>query len=103
MTFKDQLALDNANVFMNTDEFCGDSILDGAPLKTIKEDVSFAEIGIEAPGAYGHAMILHVVAADLTISYVPNQEIDLDGTVWTVKDVRDEDGMLVFELYRFTS
>ena len=103
MTFKDQLDIDNANVFMNQDEFSVEVVFDGNTLLVIMEDVSFAEIGIDTPGLYGHAKILHVAAVDLPITYVAEQDIDLNGSIWTIKDVRDEYGMMVFELFRYTS
>ena len=104
MTFKDQLALDNASVFMDVDEFADDIVLDGRPLTVNMEDMSFAELGIDMPGVYGHAKILYVTTVDLQgAEYVPEQVVQLNGSHWTIKDVRDEYGMMVFELLQYTS
>ncbi len=102
MGFKPQLAAD-LTAIMDEDIFAESMVIDGQTVSAIFEDLEFKDLGPAFVGGLGQARRLFVIAGGLSSSYVPDQLLTLDGIIWTVADIVNENGLLVIDLYRNAS
>lgn len=101
MTFKEQIALDNQNIFMNLDEFAEMHNVNG---KKIPVQVDTNELidrekryqfrhSLYADGVFLKEMLIYVKASDFGKLPAVGRMIMFDGKSYTVSDAIDEDGI----------
>lgn len=105
LTFKEIVANDNANVFINGNEFADTHNINGVECLAVVQDVSTAEklsIGLGAentyPGLYGSRVMVNCKAEDLPSIPVFGMAIELDGQLYTVEACDDDMGLLTIQL-----
>ena len=103
--FEEQIAADNAAVFINGSEFAGTHNLNGVECLAIVQDVSTAEklsIGLSAdntyPGLYGSRVMVNCKAEDLSSIPVFGMAFELDGQLYTVEACDEDMGLLTIQL-----
>lgn len=104
-TFKEQIAADNAAIFINELEFADMHTIMGVQCKAILQDISVADdlsVGGGAnqnyPGIYGSRLQVNVLKADLPETPVYDQYIDVDGNNYFVESCADDMGILTIQL-----
>ncbi|MEK3873725.1 MULTISPECIES: hypothetical protein [unclassified Paenibacillus] len=97
-SFKDQLARDVENVFMNLEEFANEHTIDGRTMPVIVDASDNLSPLDYAEGVSVLRKIIHVESA--TLGYTPRkgQVINFDGDRFTVALVNDAAGMFVITL-----
>jgi len=105
LSFKGIIAADNANVFINGNEFAAAHNLNGVECLAVVQDVSTAEklsIGLSAdntyPGLYGSRVMVNCKAADLPSNPVFGMAFELDGNLYTVEACDEDMGLLTIQL-----
>lgn len=105
LTFKEIVANDNANVFINGNEFADTHNLNGVECLAVVQDVSTAEklsIGLGAentyPGLYGSRVMVNCKAEDLPSIPVSGMAFELDGQLYTVEACDEDMGLLTIQL-----
>jgi len=105
-TFKDQVASDIQNVFLNSDEFATPHLIDGREIMVIVDenpnDPRSLNMGHQSALEYGGSTSIRtlVIYVDpLELGYEPRVDthLNFDGKVYNVRHVATEDG-----LYRIT-
>lgn len=91
--FKRFVSLDVKRVFINSDEFAEEHILNGERVSCVIDK----EISQDAKniGVFLNAVTIYVEKADLEEAPVEGELIELDGNVYVVRSVSDEDAVLV--------
>lgn len=104
-TFKEQIAADNAAIFMNSMEFAEEHNLNGTVCSAIVEDISTAETlstgsGVSQTyiGVYGRRMQVYCLTKDLPEVPVYGQLFYLDGDGYLVESTSEDMGMLTIQL-----
>lgn len=104
-TFKEQIAADNAAVFINELEFADTHNLNGTDCKAIVQDISVAEelstgSGVEQnyPGIYGIRVQVNCLKSDLPEVPVYGQAFRVDGKLYDVESCADDMGILTIQL-----
>lgn len=100
MSFKSQVEADIDKVFLNTDVFAEEHIINNAKCVCVVQDVSNSEdLTIDKgsnyyPVIYGEAKTINIAKSNLP--HVPkyNERILLDNAIYTVVSVADDMGML---------
>ena len=105
LTFKEIVANDNANVFINGNEFADTHNINGVECLAVVQDVSTAEklsIGLGAentyPGLYGSRVMVNCKAENLTSIPEYGMAIEVDGQLYTVEACDDDMGLLTIQL-----
>lgn len=108
-TLKEQIARDN-RAFLSPSEFGDEMMVDGVPclgcwdLDEVQQPVQgyFGASMEDVLGVFTVERLLFVMRADggPMETPVPEQELDVDGIRWTVRDARPERGILEINLYR---
>ena len=107
-TLKDQMALERA-VFLNPKEFGEEMRIDGIAClgswdKEEEQPVKqfFGQGWDNVIGVFTVERVLYVMPADGSVmeTPVPEQELDIDGKIWTVRDAAPEGGIVKLVLYR---
>lgn len=110
MTFREQLAQDVQDVFLNLEEFGEEIVFDGVAVVAVIDDGQ----GVFSTGsrdqfanASGLGLIENartVYLKDMAERPVPGQEVNINGEMWVVEadpaSVRVEMGMLILRLSR---
>ena len=104
-TFKEQIAADNAAVFINELEFADTHNLNGTDCQAIVQDISVAEelstgSGVEQhyPGVYGSRVQVNCLKSDLPEVPVYGQAFRVDGKLYDVESCADDMGILTIQL-----
>ena len=103
--FKDMVAGDIENVFLNLDEFAEEHDLNGTKCKCILQDESVMEdLSIDEqmsqsyPGLYGSRLLVNCKKADLPEVPVTEQMFRVDGKLYIVESCNNDMGMLTIQL-----
>ena len=99
-TFKEQIAADNAAIFINALEFAEEHNLNGSICNAILQDISVADdvtakSGIAYAGIYGSRL---QVKSDLPEIPVSGNGFELDGKLYLVESCADDMGILTIQL-----
>ncbi len=101
-TFKEQIAADNAAIFINDMEFADMHDLNGTECKAIVQDISVAEaaedFGQAYTGIYGSRVQVNCLKELLPEAPVPLQVFVLDGKMYQVESCADDMGILTIQL-----
>ena len=103
LSFKDCIAADIQNVFLNQDEFAEVHTVDGRPMGVILDDDGLqqrdaARGGVHTDGLYKSRRLIYLSKADYGGRPVPGKALNLDGRVWYVVSADEDAGMLTIEL-----
>lgn len=99
-TFKEQIAADNAAIFINDMEFADTHDLNGTTCKAIIAGKTSKETFLNGAdydsydGLYGAEVVVRCCASDLPEIPVNGQRFDLDGEIYLVDSCRDDMGIL---------
>ena len=103
--FQEQIAADNAAVFINDMEFAELHNLNGVECKAIVQDISVAQaLTIQQgkddyyPGVYGSQLQVNCLKADLPEVPVYGMRFYLDEKMYEVESVSDDMGILPIQL-----
>jgi hypothetical protein len=102
MTFKDMIREDFARVLLDTGVFGRICSWNGAPLQ-IAEDAGTEQQQYQAQGVNSEKKIIYCRDIDLVPIPVVTEEVNLDGEIWYVFDVKTPFGYLVITLERRVS
>jgi hypothetical protein len=107
-TLKDQMSRDRFT-FLNPKEFGEEMLVDGEAClgswdKEEEQPVKqfFGQGWDNAIGVFTVERVLYLMRTDGAImeTPVPQQELDIDGKIWTVRDAEPESGIVKLTLYR---
>lgn len=103
--FKNLVARDIENVFLNIDEFAEEHNLNGTTCKCILQDVSVAEglyideqMSQSYPRLYGSRLLVNCKTAALPEVPVTDQNFRVDGKLYIVESCDNDMGMLTIQL-----
>lgn len=103
--FEEQIAADNAAVFVNDMEFARVHNLNGTECKAIVQDISVAQsLSVSTgkddfyPGIYGSHLQVNCLKDDLPEVPVYGMRFYLDGKMYEVESVGDDMGILTIQL-----
>ena len=103
--FKEMVAKDLTDVFINADEFADEHDLNGTVCQAVVQSPTSQERFItgryydEYNGISGVEVMVHCRKADMPETPVEGQVFALDGTPFFVNSVADDMGMLSIELH----
>ena len=105
MSFKEQVASDNSNVFLNMAEFAETHDLNGTECDCILQDESVVNglsvgdgITQTYPGLYGSRLLVNVKTDDLPEVPVNGQTFTVDDKLYLVESCANDMGMLTIQL-----
>ena len=103
LSFRDCIAADIHQVFLNEDEFAEVHTVDGKPMRVILDDDSLLERdaargGVSTDGLYKTRRLLYLSKEDYGGRPAPGKALNLDGRVWYVVSADEDAGMLTIEL-----
>ena len=103
LSFRDCIAADIHQVFLNEDEFAEIHTVDGKPMRAILDDDGLqqrdaARGGVHTDGLYQNRRLLYLSKADYGGRPVPGKALNLDGRIWYVVQAEDAAGLLSIEL-----
>lgn len=103
LSFKDCIAADIQNVFLNQEEFAEVHTVDGKPMGVILDDDGLQERdaargGVHTDGLYKSRRLLYLSKADYGGRPVPGKALNLDGRIWYVVSADEDAGLLTIEL-----
>ena len=101
MTFKEQIALDNRNLFMNEDEFSEKHLINGKEMgciidnnEQIDRDKRYQyKKSLYADGVYIKQLLIYVKAEEFGALPAIGRAITFDKNSYIVSDALDEDGI----------
>lgn len=106
MTFKEQIAKDNQNIFLNLDEFGELHIVNGKKMPVLID--SYEQIDREKRYQFRHSLYADGVFLKELLIYVKDSDfgnlprvgsaVKFDGKLYTVSDAIDEDGIFSISL-----
>lgn len=104
MTLKEQMAKEAAS-FLNPNEFGEELTVDGLPMlgswdEEIQPASKFFGASMDILGVNTVERLLFLLAAPDWPCPVSDQEIDVDGVIWIVRDARPESGIFKLTVYR---
>ena len=99
--FREIVREDNDKVFMNLDEYSKEVLWNGKPLKVI-EHANVEKQEYETQGINRNVKVLSVNEIDLDIIPLVAEDIDIDGEIWRIIDVRTPFARLDITLTRMT-
>lgn len=99
--FKDAVASDIDDVFLNADEFADEHIIDGVDARCVIDNIDTQGDGVsDRYGTFATSIRVHI-KEELITTPVENEILSIDGYDFTVTRVSREVGMLVIEARRF--
>ena len=98
LSFKEQIAADNAAVFLNEMEFAELHDLNGTECMAIVQDISVAQSLSVQAGLYGSQLQVSCLKADLPEVPVYGMRFYLDDKMYEVESVGDDMGILTIQL-----
>jgi len=99
MPFKEQIATDIKNVFLNFSELADWHKIEYKDVLCIVDDDTLQQHKIKnAPGNYAGKKLIHVARADLKGRPAVDARLLFDGKTYTVKDCIDNEGILSITL-----
>lgn len=105
MTFRESVADDINNVFLNDLEFAEEHDLNGTKCLAVLQDITLdtslstgGGITQTYPGLYGSRLMVNCRMADLPEAPVPDQLFKVDGALYLVESCAHEMGMYVIQL-----
>ena len=103
LSFKDCIAADIQNVFLNQEEFAGVHTVDGKSMRVILDDDGLqqrdaARGGVHTDGLYKSRRLIYLSKKDYGGRPVPGKALNLDGRVWYVASADEDAGLLTIEL-----
>ena len=103
LSFKDCIAADIQNVFLNQEEFADIHTVDGKPMGVILDDDGLqqrdaARGGVHTDGLYKNRRLIYLSKKDYGGRPVPGKALNLDGRIWYVVSADEDAGMLTIEL-----
>ena len=103
--FEEQIAADNAAIFINDMEFAQVHDLNGTKCKAIVQDISVAQsLSVETGkddsyfGVYGSRLQVNCLRDDLPEAPVYGMRFYLDGKMYEVESAGDDMGILTIQL-----
>lgn len=101
MTFKEQIARDNHEVFMNLDEFAETHMVNGKEMAVQIDNNELIDRekryqykrSLYGDGVYLKELLIYVRAEDFGKLPAVGRVLTLDGKTYTVSDAIDEDGI----------
>ena len=101
MTFKEQIALDNKNVFMNFDEFAEEHLINGDKMLCIVDNNEMIDRekryqykrSLYADGVYLKEVLIYVRAEDFGPLPAVGRMLYFDKKGYMISDAIDEDGI----------
>ncbi len=102
--FQEQIAADNAAVFINDLEFAAEHDLNGNVCKAILQDISIAEADIDArnriaySGIYGSRLQVNCLKKDLPEVPVYGNAFYVDERPYIIESCADDMGILTLQL-----
>lgn len=101
MTFKEQIALDNNQVFMNTDEFSETHVIGGKEMPCIVDNNELVDRekryrynhSLYGDGIYIKQKLIYVRAEDFGPMPAIGRRLTFDGQTYIVTDSINEDGI----------
>lgn len=101
MTFKEQIALDNKNVFMNFDEFAEKHLINGKEMLCLVDGNEMIDRekryqykrSLYADGVYIKELLIYVKAEDFGQLPAIGRTVYLDKKSYIISDAVDEDGI----------
>lgn len=102
-SFKEQIAADNAAIFINELEFAEEHNLNGRVCNVILQDISVADdttakSGIAYAGIYGSRLQVNCLKSDLEEVPVSGNAFELDEKLYLVESCADDMGILTIQL-----
>ncbi len=103
-TFKEQIAADNAAIFINELEFSEKHNLNGILCKAILQDISVAELEVDSrnriaySGIYGCRLQVNCLKEDLPEVPVYGNAFYIDEKLYIVESCADDMGILTIQL-----
>lgn len=103
LSFKDCIAADIHQVFLNEDEFAEIHTVDGRPMRVILDDDGLqqrdaARGGVHSDGIYNTRRLIYLSKEDYGGRPAPGKALNLDGRIWYVVQTEDAAGLLSIEL-----
>lgn len=101
MTFKEQIALDNRNVFMNFDEFADKHMVNGVEMLCIVDNNEMIDRekryqykrSLYADGVYIKTLLIYVRAEDFGPLPAVGRVVTFDKKSYLISDAINEDGI----------
>ena len=101
MTFKEQIAIDNQQVFMNQDEFSETHVIGGKGMPCIVDNNELVDRekryrynhSLYGDGIYIKQKLIYVKAEDFGAMPAIGRRLTFDGIVYIVTDAINEDGI----------
>ncbi|MFT5872812.1 MAG: hypothetical protein ACI8WT_001749 [Clostridium sp.] len=103
MNFKEVLKDDLNNVFFNNDEFSEFHLIDGKNISIIIDTETLKVNKIKAAGTYLGDVLFYAQKSDFQEIPVIGQRIKLDGELYSVNDIGDDNEMYEITLEAFMS
>ena len=106
MTFKEQIAQDNKNIFMNLDEFSETHVIDGKEMavqidsnEMIRREKYYQNKNNQyAEGVYRKRLLIYVSAEKFGPLPAVGRHLTLDGKNYIIMDAIDEEGIYSISL-----
>ncbi|WP_110933816.1 hypothetical protein [Paenibacillus bouchesdurhonensis] len=102
--FKDQLAKDAKNVFMNLEEFAEVRLIDNKAVEIIVDDDLLQKrrslTNNPTDGVYSASFLFHVLKSSLPKKPVIDADMKVDKRTFKVADVQEDDAMYTITLKR---
>ena len=103
LSFRDCIAADIHQVFLNEDEFAEIHTVDGRPMGVILDDDGLQERdaargGVHTDGLYKSRRLIYLSKADYGGRPVPGKAVNLARRVWYVVSADEDAGMMTIEL-----
>ena len=97
--FKDMVARDALTVFMNMEEFAGLHEINGRRLRCIIDTNEADTAPTMYEGVYTLLTTVYVLSSEMRAPAV-DEILSIDGVIFVVKHVSDEDGLIVIKAER---
>lgn len=97
--FKDMVACDALTVFMNMEEFAGLHEINGRRLRCIIDTNEADTAPTMYEGVYTLLTTVYVLSSEMRAPAV-DEILTIDGVIFVVKHVSDEDGLIVIKAER---
>lgn len=106
MTFKEQIALDNKNIFLNFEEFGENHLINGNEMLCIVDNNELIDRekkyrnrnGVYADGIYYKELLIYVRAEDFGLLPAIGRILYFDKKSYLISDAIDEDGIYSLSL-----
>lgn len=103
-SFKEMLADDAKNIFLNIGEFGEERMIDGRKTVVIVDDDLLQKrrslSNNPSDGVYSAAVIFYVMASDLPKKPIVGTDMKLDSKLYKVSDVQEDESMYTVTLKR---